>query len=298
MGMLEFGQGLGLAPKTPVLVPSGSVIDEIIQSAGVGQNTTIVLTGTAHFRIARAYWTLRYWGFPRNRVKVLNGGTTAYKNEYNLAFEAPSTPTSAYTVKAFETPNYELRKGLNQMIQLVDEKNDGGSDTEFLDLRGDATPRPTGSTADPPSSYLQADSFKADAPWIDADAVAEHVWGLEGVEEGEEIVTFCGSGYRAAMGFFALDGILGYDNVSMYDGSVSKQWAHYDANNEPVPNDAWRVDKKDRTEGETGKSGLTIDQDLNAELTELAQLESNQVKKADIEYMGGDTSGGGFGCGS
>ncbi len=288
----------GLAPETPVLVPSGSVMDEIIQSAGVGQNTSIVLTGKAHFRIARAYWTLRYWGFPCNRIKVLNGGTTAYGNEYDLQFEAPDHPTSGYTVKAFGTPNYELRKGLNQMIQLVDEKNDGGSETEFLDLRGDATPRPAGSTVDPPASYLQADSFTADAPWISASEVEEHVWGLDGVEEGEEIVTFCGSGYRAAMGFFALDGILGYDNVALYDGSVSKQWTHYDANNDPVPNDAWRVDINDRTEGDTGESTLTIDSDLNAELTELAQLESNQVKKADIEYMGGDTSGGGFGCGA
>ncbi|MEF8774707.1 MAG: hypothetical protein V5A37_08320, partial [Halobacteriales archaeon] len=82
------------------------------------------------------------------------------------------------------------------------------------------------------------------------------------------------------------------------DGSVSKQWVHYDANNDPVPNDAWRVDINGRTEGDTGDSGLEIDPDLNQELTELAQLDSNQIKKADIEYMGGDTSGGGYGCGS
>jgi thiosulfate/3-mercaptopyruvate sulfurtransferase len=287
----------GLA-MTPVMVPTGEVMDQIIQTAGIGQNTTIVLSGKVPFRIARAYWTLRYWGFPRERVKVLNGGTTAYESEYELQFETPDTPSCAYTVKAFEAPNYELRKGLNEMIQDVDAKNAGETEAEFLDLRGDTTPRPTGSTADPPASYLEADSFKADAPWKGAGAVADHVWGLDGVDEGDPVVTFCGSGYRAAMAFFALDGILGYDNVALYDGSVSKQWMHYDANNDPVPNDAWRVDIKDRTEGDTGESSLTIDPELNEELTELAQLESNQVKKNDIEYMGGDTSGGGFGCGS
>jgi thiosulfate/3-mercaptopyruvate sulfurtransferase len=287
----------GLA-KTPTLVPSGDAMDEVLQRAGIGQNTTVVLSGTVPFRVARAYWTLRYWGFPRKRVKVLNGGTTAYGNQYELQFAAPDAPTCAYTVKAFGTPNYELRTGLNEMIQAVDDKNAGEIDDAFLDLRGDARPRPAGSTADPPASYLQADSFKADAPWVDAETVEEHVWGLDGVEEGQSVVTFCGSGYRAAMAFFALDGIAGYDDVAVYDGSVSKQWAHYDANNDPVPNDAWRVDINDRTEGDTGKSSLTIDPDLNAELTELAQLASNQVKKADIEYMGGDTSGGGFGCGS
>lgn len=287
----------GLA-ETPVLVPSGEIMDKVIQSAGIGQNTTIVLSGSAPYVVSRAYWTLRYWGFPRKRVKVLNGGKTAYKAEYDLEFEAPDTPTCSYTVKAFEAPNYNLRMGLNEMIQAVDAKNAGESDAAFLDLRGDTTPRPTGSTADPPASYVQADSFKADAPWIGPEEVANHVWGLDGVEEGQRVVTFCGSGYRAAMGFFALDGILGYDDVAVYDGSVSKQWAHYDENNDPVPNDTWRVDINDRTEGDTGESTLTIQKDLNEQLTELAQLNSNQVKKADIEYMGGDTSSGDFGCGS
>ncbi|MEF8975416.1 MAG: twin-arginine translocation signal domain-containing protein [Halapricum sp.] len=287
----------GLA-ETPTLVPSGSVMDTVIQSAGIGQNTTVVLSGSAPYVVARAYWTMRYWGFPRERVKVLNGGKTAYSEEFNLEFEAPEHPTCSYTVKAFETPNYDLRFGLNEMIREVDAKNTGESDAAFLDLRGDTTPRPAGSTADPPASYLQADSFKADAPWQGAGTIEDHVWGLDGVEEGNKVITFCGSGYRAALSFFALDGVLGYDNVALYDGSVSKQWAHYDANNDPVPNDTWRVDINDRTEGDTGESSLEIDSDLNSELTELAQLDSNQVKKADIEYMGGDTSGGDFGCGS
>ncbi|MGM0371339.1 MAG: hypothetical protein ACQEQJ_02400 [Halobacteriota archaeon] len=287
----------GLA-ETESMVPVGSTIDEVIQSAGVGQNTTVVLSGKNPMYNARAYWTLRYWGFPRERVKVLDGGPTAYGEEFTLEYETPDHPTSGYTVKAFGEPNYDLRKGLNQMIQLVDEKNDGGSDSEFLDLRGEATPRPTGSVASPPATYVQADSFTADAPWTSASEIENHIFGLDGVEDGEEIVTYCGSGYRAAIGFFALDGILGYDNVSLYDGSVSKQWQHYDANNDPVPNDAWRVDINERTEGDTGDSSLTIDSDLNDQLTELATLDANQVKKADIEYMGGDTSGGGFGCGA
>ena len=288
----------GLAKNTKTMIIRGSVVDEIIQGAGVGPNTVVVLTGAAPMRIARAYWTLRFWGFPRERVKVLNGGPTAYKEDYTLSYEEPSTPDINYTVEAFEEPNYDLREGLNEMIQLVDQKNAGEIDDAFLDLRGPGQSATlAGTTADPPATYLQADSFTADAPWADAQTIEDHVFGLEGVSDGKHIVTYCGSGYRAAMAFFALDGILGYDNVSLYDGSFSRQWQYYNGEQNPVPNDAWRVDTNDRTNGEITATDLAIDPDLNENLTELAQLDSNQVKKAAIEYVVGSTSGD-FGCGS
>ncbi len=288
----------GLA-KTSALVPPGSVIDGIIKNGGIGPNTTIVLSGDNPMYNSRAYWVLRYWGFPRKRVKVLNGGPTAYDEEFGLSFETPSAPETGYNVGAFDTPNYELRKGLNEMIQLVDKMNAGESDAAIIDQRGPGQDaKIAGSVLDPPTTYVQGDNFQAPEPWISADEVSNHVFGYDGVEEGNQIITMCHSGFKGTLAFFALDGILGYENAALYDGSWKFSWKQYNGEQDPVPNDAWRTDINGRTEGEITATGLDIQPDLNEELTELAQLESNQVKKADIEYMGGDTSGGGFGCGS
>ncbi|MFC7209376.1 hypothetical protein ACFQL3_02470 [Natronoarchaeum sp. GCM10025321] len=122
------------------------------------------------------------------------------------------------------------------------------------------------------------------------------------------MVTYCGSGYRASMGYFALDGILGYDDVVVYDGSFSRQWAQYDGNNTEgnVPPEKWRVDVNDRTDGDTGDSDLEIVVD---EIPELASAGANQIEAADAAYMAGDEmetddggdggdGGGDWGCSS
>jgi len=287
--------GLG---ETQKLVASGSVVDQILQNAGVGPNTTIVLSGEVPMYNARTYWTLRYWGFPRERIKVLNGGPTAYADEVgSLTGETPETPETGYTVEGFEETNYALREGLNEMLQLVDDKNAGESDASILDLRGpDQDAKIAGSTLDAPDSYTQG-GFTESVKWKPADEIEDHVFGYEDIEDGDPIVTLCHSGFKGTLAFFALDGILGYDNVSLYDGSWKFQWKQYNGNQDPTPNDLWRTDMHERTDGEiTATDLVTIDSDLSSELDELATLDANQVKRDDLNYLG--ASGGDFGCGS
>ena len=291
--------GLGV---TQNLVPHGETVDQIIQNAGVGPNTVIVLTGDNPMYTARAYWILRFFGFPRERVKVLQGGSSAYDDEFGLVFEEVETPEIEYTVKSFEEPNYSLRKGLNEVIQDVDAYNAGEDASAIIDQRGegdgDGEAKIAGSQIDTAGSYVDGDSFKAPNPWKSASDIADHIYGFEGVDESTPIVTMCHSGYKGTVAFFALDGVLGHDDVALYDGSWTFSWSQYNGEQDPVPNEAWRTDIKDRTEGEITATGhIDIDPELNDELTELAQLDSNQVKKEAIEYVVGST-GGDFGCSS
>ncbi|AOW80524.1 rhodanese domain protein [Halodesulfurarchaeum formicicum] len=292
----------GLA-QTQKLVPHGETVDQIIQNAGVGPNTTIVLSGDNPMYSARAYWVLRFWGFPRERVKVLQGGSSAYDDEFGLVFEDVETPDSNYTVEAFEEPNYTRRKGLNELIQDVDAINAGEEAPSIIDQRGEGDgegeAKIAGSHIDQAGAYIDGDSFTAANPWKSASEIEEHVNGYEGVDAANgDIVTMCHSGFKGTIAFFALDGIVGNENVALYDGSWTFSWSQYNGEQDPTPNEAWRTDINERTVGEiTDTSQLDIDPDLNADLTELATLEANQVKKDAIEYIVGDTSGG-FGCGS
>lgn len=291
-------EGLG---ETKNLVPDGETVDQIIQTAGVGPNTTIVLSGDNPMYAARAYWVLRFWGFPRERLKVLDGGSSAYDDEFGLVFEDVETPETGYNLEGFEEPNYGLRKGLNEVIQDVDDPEAGDRTTTIVDQRdegdGEGEAKIAGSVIDSAGSYLDG-SFTGPNPWKSASDIEDHVFGYDGVEDGDEIVTMCHSGFKGAVAFFALDGIAKYDHVTLYDGSWSYSWSQYNGEQDPQPNDVWRTDMEDRTEGEiTGTDELSIDSDLNDELTELDSLEANQIKKEAIEYIVGDASGD-FGCGS
>ena len=49
----------------------GTIIDPIIKRSGIDANTTIVFAvnkGGSFLNAARAYYTFRYWGFPKERL--------------------------------------------------------------------------------------------------------------------------------------------------------------------------------------------------------------------------------------
>ncbi len=138
------------------------------------------------------------------------------------------------------------------------------------------------------------------ATWLDPDEVEAHYDEL-GVGPDDTVLTYCGSGYRATKSFFALDGILEYDDVMVYDGSYSRQWIQYAGDEVP---DEWRVDMHDRTDGGEERDDIEIAVD---EIPDLESAEANQVEAEDIGYMGGaveegdgedgeDGEGGDWGC--
>lgn len=296
----------GLANAVP-MVATGDQIDTVIDQAGICPRTTIVLSGPSALRTARAYWTLRYWGFPRERVKVLNGGYHEYGEEYTLEdgrFNPLEIPDAQYSVQAHEELNNDLRLGIAQTIQRVDLIQDGERDDVILENRA---PEPDtvihSARWDNPANYHEGGEYNTGyaegGRWKQPEEIESYVSNNLGIDSDDTIVTYCGSGYRATMSFFALDGILGYDDVTVYDGSFSRQWNQYAG--EEVP-EQWRVDMHGRTDGEFEPAGIDIAVDATPALD---SADANQVESADMSYMAGgeagdDTGGegGDWGCDS
>ncbi len=279
----------GIAEAAP-LVATGGQMDEVMEKAGVCPETTIVVSGSSPLRTARVYWTLRYWGFPRERVKLLNGGYHAYGEAYGLEegeFDPDVAADAEFSVEANDGLNNDIRLGVAQMIQRVDNVNEGESDDVILENRSHPQPEVKIANAiwDDPTATHGHDHYRGmyddTAEWYDADEVEAHYEGL-GVGPDDTVLTYCGSGYRATKSFFALDGILGWDDVMVYDGSYGRQWVQYAG--EEVP-DEWRVDMHDRTDGDEEWADIEI---AVEEIPDLESAEANQVEAADIEYMGGD----------
>ena len=289
----ERKEGLGV---TEPMVANGEMIDGALDRAGVCPQTTIVVSGPKPIRVARGYWTLRYWGFPRERVKVLNGGYHAYGEEYDLetgAFDPLDVPESSFSVTDNEELNDDFRLSIGQLIQRVDNVTAGESSDVILENRqdgkGDEATAPgttiNNATWDNPLAVHEGDyhfdTFEVENAYFkDPDELQAHYTDL-GISQDDTILTYCGTGYRSATSFFVLDGILEYDDVMMYDGSWN-QWQQYAGDDIP---EEWRVDKHDRTDGdlEAGDLEITVE-----EIPDLDSLEANQVEAADIDYMEGE----------
>ena len=110
------------------MVLDGSSMDALIKKYGIDKNTTIVITGPGssywdYMWVGRAYFNFRYWGFPKSRLKVLNGLDGAYREKYGLSTApAPSIIPSTYSVRNNPLFRSDLRVSLQEMMDVADGK--------------------------------------------------------------------------------------------------------------------------------------------------------------------------------
>ena len=157
------------------MVPSGTNVDNILQNAGIDKYTTIVLVAhkstvtpadANNYYTGRAYYVLRYWGIPKERIKMLNGGTDAYATAYTLDTASVSVSPSTFSVKNLykgSLANFSFKTSIGQMIGLV--RNWTSSSTyNIFDCRGTTswkTAHLTGSIAVDATYLVTGTTFKS-----------------------------------------------------------------------------------------------------------------------------------------
>jgi 3-mercaptopyruvate sulfurtransferase SseA len=306
----------------------GPSMDALVQRCGIDEHTTIVFsvsTGQNLLNASRAYFTFRYWGFPKERLKYLQGGDAGWTAAaYTLTgvddAAAPVVARSDFSVREFYKGNFDnfgVRTSLGEMISTVDKVNtgtlsvaDGAGTIEILDTRGGINVE-TGVYVNNAKIDNYADYFVSGATstFKPTEDLVARLSGLGVTAEKSMIYTYCASGVRASAVFFVLDGILGWP-VTIYDGSTG-QWMGYTTAN--GVNAAWRVDVTTpgtllaRTYG-TPAGSLTVDAVSNALYTSIADTRANQILNEDQAYFssggattpppggGGGGGGGGSGC--
>lgn len=264
-GVFQAVRAEGPLNETGAMVCTGATMDTLIQNAGIDKNTTIVVTssGTSGtiVDLARTYTTFRYWGFPKNRIKVLNGGNKGWTDAgYALTTNVPAIQKSTYGVAQNGTTNVntDMRVSLAEMIAYVKGIVAGNTNKVTLvdTVRGSATvvnATVSGPTGDLIASgvytpfdgaikgsysyfaprMLKSGLYFKDPATIKADLSA--AYGTDGTtplgdanrDATKTFISFCRAGNYASVGYFALDGIAYYNatnvDVKWYDGSLG-QW--------------------------------------------------------------------------
>jgi len=118
-------------------VGTGALIDQMLQKFGVTQNDVIVLTTSRYdypgFCPSRLWWTLYYWGFAKDNIKVLNGGNLAYaKAGFPLqkGTGVPIITPSTMSVTQLAKKHLDSRISLGELIALVDSGKTSLPDTD------------------------------------------------------------------------------------------------------------------------------------------------------------------------
>lgn len=246
------------------MVPDGARMDKLIQRAGIDQNTTIVFTTSKTnpiIRATRGYFVFRYWGFPKERLKLLDGRNKTFAAVASLTSSEPVVKASTYGVapNGVNSVRADLRASLGEMISAV------GTNIAIFDVRGAAAGAYPNQTY-PNSASYNGTNFNTDLIDGTKYLVFEgHIKGAKSLAYAEltdpnpanndvfkskvDLVTLfqtknpaaygdlnnlpttysgCMSGTQSTTVFFVMDAILGWP-VQVYDGSWG-QWGVMSAN--------------------------------------------------------------------
>ena len=261
-GYFQATRAEGPLSATGAMVCTGDVMDTLIQNAGIDAYTTIVLTtnsGSA-LDLTRPYATFRYWGFPKNRIKVLQGSNPAWTAAgYALTVQPTVVQKSTYGVSQGKSNlNADMRLSLSEMIATVKGIVAGNADKVYIldtvrpapptggifktvDLitAGKYTPfdgfvkgsygfilgnmitgGTTFKTAEEIKTFISG-AFAGNAATSPATTI-----GDANRDAAKTFVTMCRAGNNASQGYFLLDGIAYYNSsvdIKWYDGSLG-QW--------------------------------------------------------------------------
>lgn len=212
--------------EVPGVMPSVDELEALIGGLGIGNDSQVVIvpagTGSTDFgSAARVYWTFKVLG--HDNVAILDGGFAGWQQQgfevdngqvaepeevdFTASLQASLLATSADTAAAIDSPT-----------QLVDARPAGffTADTQ--------SPATLAAGTIPASLNLEHQKYISEregAFYLDEAPLMTRIDEL-GLNAETPTIAFCNTGHWAAIGWFMLQEVAGFENTAMYDGSMAE----------------------------------------------------------------------------
>ncbi len=203
---------------------SRSRLEELLSTAGVNNDTTVILYGdNNNWFAAWALWILKYYG--HKDVRLLDGGRVKWlADNRELTTEVPTYTATSYTAGV---PDESIRAYRDQILHelgnnglaLIDVRSPGEYSGELLapaNLPQEGAQR--GGHIPSAANVPWATAVQADGTFKNADELRS-IYGGKGVTADKDVIAYCRIGERSSHTWFALHYLLGYEKVRNYDGS-------------------------------------------------------------------------------
>jgi thiosulfate/3-mercaptopyruvate sulfurtransferase len=215
-------------------VLSKQACEELLQRAGLNNNTTLILYGDFNnWFAAFAFWVFKYYGY--DDVRLMNGG----RKKWLLEDRPVSKEIPQYAKGNFKASDADssMRVFLNYVIESLDKVKK--NTVAMVDVR---SPKEfTGEILAPPEyptehaqrgghipgakniSWSQAVNDN-DGTFKSADQLKK-IYESNDITPDKEVLAYCRIGERSSHTWFVLKYLLGYPNVKNYDGSWT-EWGN------------------------------------------------------------------------
>jgi len=203
--------------KLPFMMPSQEQFEKIISEKGIGNDNAVVT-----YDREKTAWASRvrlmFINFGFKNIAVLDGGWKKWTGEnravsseketyVKTCFNASKNGNNIFTDKSDVLKSIE--NGSAVIINTLDNK----------DYKEGHIPK----SINIPSSALIEENTNS---FIPVDSLRE-IYKKAGIKKEDRIITYCGGGISASCGATALM-LSGFENVSVYDGSMAEWSSDYD----------------------------------------------------------------------
>jgi len=288
-------------------VPTQAQMDAVIRRTNIDNDAIVIITGSTMTGIGRAYFNFRYWGFPRQQLKVLNSTNTAYAAAgFALHTESPPAPEPCqYTVCSTRGLNSfsAVRASFAEMITLAEDKD---PETVIIDTRS-----PAEYAGNPGSTLLDKDKneYAAFEGHIKTAVNIDYKTLLVGQSNTNQLlprddllkilsqhniaanrisILYGRDGQEDSTLFLVLDGALNWP-AKLYDGGWS-QWGQMAGNSlqkggmlqEDSP---WRTDSPARSESISYNKSFGFAIEASGNYNSYAQ-QGDAINRLDLESCG------------
>ncbi len=203
--------------------------EKLMSGSGISPETTVVLYGDSNnWFAAWAFWQAKIYG--HKDIRILNGGRKKWlADSRELTTDTPSYPPVPYRAQASDL---SLRAFLPQVQGAVQKKSaalvDVRSPQEFTGeilappglpetcQRGGHIPGarniPWSKACNDDGTFKSADELRA-------------LYGAEAIDGKQPVIAYCRIGERSSHTWFVFRYLLGFDQVTNYDGSWT-EWGN------------------------------------------------------------------------
>ncbi len=203
--------------------------EKLMGESGIGNDSTVVLYGdNNNWFAAWALWELKIYG--HEDVRIMNGGRKKWLEEGREISQYPaSTVARTYLAKDpdFSIRSYlpEVQKGVGEnAVELVDVRSPQEFTGEILSPPGLPETCQRGGHIPGAKNITWSKACNEDGTFKSHDELKQ-LYEESGITGKKPIIAYCRIGERSSHSWFVLKYLLGYENVTNYDGSWT-EWGN------------------------------------------------------------------------
>ena len=204
-------------------------LERLLSQSGIGNDTTLVLYGdNNNWFAAWAFWQLKMYG--HNDVRIMNGGRKKWLAEgRELSKDPPAARQTTYRALGYNEIFRAFRRQVENEMKspksaLVDVRSPDEFSGKILSPPGLPETCQRGGHIPGAKSIPWGLACNEDGTFKNPQEL-QALYSGKGVTPDKNVIAYCRIGERSSHSWFVLKYLLGYPNVSNYDGSWT-EWGN------------------------------------------------------------------------